>query len=332
MGLETLPYACMAMTGKQLEEFQNRSNATAQDMAIWKQESETVQPFDVPWAHNMTQVNVDFLLQQGMQFVSQEFPYGSTRNGMPRPLSSTRWEDPRIVSVFIIRHPLTRLAAGDGFANRYYGDPKSRTKEQWWSYAKLTRPVWSNTDNFMLHKLCNQSTALRSAQSLNETLSQDYCCHGQDTSHRHLEAAKQLLRRFTYVLDIECLDDGMDALAEELGLISIEQPNSFTIEQITKGDNTPETTNSSSSGAPPPKTLSPPPKRRPHHKKQLDQVLKYQDVYEFLRRRNRVDIELYEWAKTLSLVQCPAPFSYEYNKTGDTQASVNASNTTNQTR
>ena len=81
-------------------------------------------------------------------------------------------------------------------------------------------------------------------------------------------------------------------------------------------------TNASSSGALPPKKLPPPPPRRHNHKKQLDQVLKYEDVYDYLRRRNRVDIELYEWAKTLSLVQCPAPFSYEYKTGGGTAPPV----------
>ena len=101
-----------------------------------------------------------------------------------------------------------------------------------------------------------------------------HCANGTDTSEACLEGAKDLLRRFTFVLDQSCLNDSMEIVGEQLNLTV----NSF--ESI-------------------------------HHKKHpnvrpndVRTRLGNDTLLEFLQDRFRRDIELYEWSKSRSIVRC----------------------------
>ena len=94
------------------------------------------------------------------------------------------------------------------------------------------------------------------------------CCQGNNTDPQHLTNAKALVNRFTFVLDMECLEAGMKALAESLKL-GIQTNATIIAEEEAKQ----------------------------HH-------LLPGEVYDFLLERNHLDIELYKWSKTVSLVDC----------------------------
>ena len=110
------------------------------------------------------------------------------------------------------------------------------------------------TDNFALRVLANDR----------------YCVNGTHTSEACLEGAKDLLRRFTFVLDQSCLADSMMAVADRLGLDS-----SMKFESSL------------------------------HHKHtDVRTRIGNDTLLEFLQDRFRRDIELYEWSKKLAVLQC----------------------------
>ena len=273
-----------------------------------------------PWSFDGTDAIVQLLLQHRYRLFAQEYGF---RKPYTPPLDGTNWEHEQLVSVLVMRHPQSRLLATDHFVCASYGcNPWNRTRAQWWSYATLDRPKHSNTDNFMLHKFSSvqkqqhpdvvkkNTTTTTAASSHNdnnnnndtgsgldpmtlETLTQTGmpCCKGENTSRIHLESAKALIRRFTYVLDIECLDQGMQALAQELGLL-LDDTN---IDNVTPSSSSNLTTIQ--------QQRLPNPKQQ---KRRYDprELLPHNDIYEYLLRRNRLDIELYTWSKQLSLVNC----------------------------
>ncbi|EJK57924.1 hypothetical protein THAOC_21991 [Thalassiosira oceanica] len=177
-------------------------------------------------------------------------------------LQTVDWEYPDLVSMIVMRDPLERFLAG-GKCGRYHenkkppyslkGDPDPSNQDIYWLYAN--DPC---TDNYALRVLAGDP----------------HCVNGTRTSEACLESAKDLLRRFTFILDLACLDDSMKVMAEQLNLTI----NSF------------EST---------------------HHHKHPD--IRSNDIrsrigndtlLEFLQDRFRRDIELYEWSKTLAVLQC----------------------------
>lgn len=204
-------------------------------------------PSDWPWTRDETAAHVAEV-RPYFHFVSWEF--GQQRR---RPLSGTEWESPHLLSMIVMRHPIDRLLAGDGAVFRRYPGllAGNGTLDQWWAYA--TDSTRRNTNNYALG-----------------ILSERGCCDGGETDPKYLEQAKALLRRFTVVLDQDCLDEGLDAFARLANL---------TVEAGRRRRG---------------KTPPPPARDRIGH----------DDVYEFLLEKNRLDIELYEWSKSLSLVKC----------------------------
>ena len=95
------------------------------------------------------------------------------------------------------------------------------------------------------------------------------CCQGAQTDRTHLYAAQQLASRFTFILDQACLEDNLRAFGRILGIDFELKPNPIN-----------------------------------HHRKSVQERIPYRDVYEFLVKKNQLDIEFYEWTKTKSLVQC----------------------------
>jgi hypothetical protein len=194
-----------------------------------------------PWSYNDTSQYIA-INRKYFHMVSWEFGI------LPKPsLHATNWEDPNLVSVAIIRHPISRLLAGDGIKNSF----NLTTEKGWWDYSNGT----DHCDNFCLRRLSDRPSE---------------CCQGEFTSRTHLKAAKKLLQRFTFVIDIACLDAGMEAMAWELG---------FELPEIPAADHS---TN------------------LPYRER-----VGFDDVYDFLLSQNKLDIELYEWSKKkLGLVDC----------------------------
>mmetsp|Transcript_4998 Transcript_4998/g.5512 ORF Transcript_4998/g.5512 Transcript_4998/m.5512 type:complete len:127 (+) Transcript_4998:342-722(+) len=95
-------------------------------------------------------------------------------------------------------------------------------------------------------------------------------------TQEHYEHGKSLLDKFTVVLDIACLDEGIEALARLLH-INIYQ-NETTTELMKK--------------------------KHVHHRETPKERIKYNDVYDYLLAKNRWDIALYEYSKSISLVNC----------------------------
>jgi hypothetical protein len=205
-----------------------------------------------PWHSNETNSMIE-LIRPFYHMISFEFGFQ-----VPLfPLQETDWENPNLLSVFLTRHPLERLLAGDGYVASHYNIFKENaTIDDWWDYANATDGL---TDNFMLRVLSNSSD----------------CCQGSATPPQRLHEAIDLVSRFTFILDVECLDEGMEVLAKVLG--------------IDLGDSIRANSDIYHSDHPP-----------------LESRFPFPAVYEFLRERNNLDIELYEWTRERSLVNCEA--------------------------
>jgi len=173
-------------------------------------------------------------------------------------LHRTNWEYDNLVSMIVMRDPMRRFLAGGkcgGFQRRIPDDPTNETQDLYWEYANS-----DCVDNFALRVLAPSNTC---------------GIDGADTNVTCVEGAKALLRRFTFILDQECLNDSMVALGDALNL-------NITREAF-EG-------------------------RLHHHKAQSVLLLRERfgndTLYEYVRHRFRRDIELYEWSKTRSIVKC----------------------------
>lgn len=182
------------------------------------------------------------------------------RKPTTRPLLGTDWMNPLLVSVLIVKDPIDRLLSGGPLIHDRWGkvgkvkgvekpDRRKkwpvRTQAQWWSYAHSRF-----TNNFALDKLTPE------------------WCNKGDYSLKCLEAAKGLVRSFTFVIDIACLDQSMEILADRLGW------SPLTVEpHIYRADAAARIGNST--------------------------------LHEFLKQRNRRDIELYHWARDRAILKCP---------------------------
>lgn len=156
------------------------------------------------------------------------------------------------MSVYVSRDPISRLLAGDGWTLDRFPDVIRGTGKEstWWEYAKGKR----NVDNYALAVLAG-----------------DGCCNGNETDPAHLDTAKKVLDRFTFILDIECLGESLQALA---GILDI--------------------------GLPPPSASE---RFHTAHMAAKDRI-PYPEVYDYLVEKNRLSIELHEYAKSRSLVDC----------------------------
>jgi hypothetical protein len=207
-------------------------------------------PGDSPWKHNDTAKNIE-LVRPFFHLISWEWAFDP-----PEPLKDTDWENPNLVSVIVMREPISRLLAGDGVVDSKYPGMRSgangtENENMWWQYATKD----ARTNNYALSTLATG------------------CCQHNQTDPKHLEAAKQLLSRFTFVLDIQCLDEGMEAMATILG---IKQLGGFR-------------------------------KRLPknaHISISNSDRIGHKEVYDYLLDSNKLDIQLYEWSKNISLVRC----------------------------
>jgi len=200
---------------------------------------------------------------------------------MGRTFDQTDWEFPELVSVVITRDPLSRILAGDGYLTKernYKGyNEHLLNHTRWWDLAAYKNEM--DTDNFFLRTMLRLSKSTRTSE---QRAIRNHIEEGVERStevimklfptginETHYEAAKSLLDRMTFVLDIDCLNDGMNAMIKILRF-----------------------------GVPPPRS-------RPHriHAKPKERI-DFPDVFEYLVAKNEWDIALYEYSKTISLVKC----------------------------
>merc|ERR1712224_1141697 len=182
----------------------------------------------------------------------------------------------------VARDPVSRLLAGDANSCRNYAGYLSHelSHERWWDFAVYDQG--KNTDNFFLRILTTTPMVPRTSdqkkirnhvrEGVNRTTDEIMELFPTGINETHFEHGKALLDRFTVVLDIACLEEGMDALARMLGL---ELPA-----KDKRMNSHPKVGNTS------------------------QETIGYDDVYEYLLAKNRWDIALYEYSKTISLVQC----------------------------
>ena len=201
----------------------------------------------------------------------------------PKPnLHTTNWEYENLVSMIVMRDPLERFMSGGkcgSFHKSLPDDPTNDTQELYWEYANS-----ACADNYALRVLANESVRVfcfvRRLLGVScfpsylsiclHSLSQN-CANGEDTSISCLESAKTLLNRFTFILDKDCLADSMVALGNVLNLTITS--SGFESSQHNKRD-------------------------------PLRDRFGNDTLYEYVKRRFRRDIELYEWSKKRSIVVC----------------------------
>lgn len=277
-----------------------------------------------PWLHDETDTFIR-ALRPYFHMISWEY---RGVDELQRNISETNWEHPRLLSVVITRHPISRLLAGS--QNILIQYPGYNTGELshagWWDYA--TNPKRRFTDNFFFRMIegtqrpkpklpkninANEDTAqntsgtsdhqrrrlkkaskTRKASKERKQSKQQEYMYTEDNipmspvpidsnlGERNYERAVSILNRFTIVLDIECLSEGIRELAKLVGqdLAYVEERIAFVNQQR---------------------------KDRGKHKTKhlsLRERIGYDDVYDYLLEKNQWDLRLYEYSKTVSLVRC----------------------------
>lgn len=231
-----------------------------------------------PWSKSETGPFIE-AIRPYFHMISWEF--SGPKFYKPRTLESPDWGHPKLVSVVVTRDPLSRLLAGDGMATkRYTGyNTNELNRSRWWDYAAYDN--LPNIDNFFLRILTSahrspsqQSIENHVEEGVERTTDEIMDLFPTGINKTHFEHGKTLLNKFTVVLDIACLTEGMEVLGRLLGL----QPGQHNRGVIQIGA----------------KNKSASPKDR----------IGYNDVYEYLLAKNQWDIALYKYSKTISLVQC----------------------------
>jgi len=240
-------------------ESENKKCLSYQDIAV-----------KAPWKREETGPFIE-AIRPYFHMISWEF--GKPKKSMDDP----EWDNPNLVSVVVTRDPMSRLLAGDGITGvKYVGYNKGElSRKGWWDYAAYNYE--RGTDNFFLRILT--TTSIQKDEPIpnhiearvNRTTEEMMDLFPTGINETHFEHGKALLDKFTFVLDVACLDEGMDALADLLGIAIL-------------------------------------PERRKNGKKHTyatpRERIGYEDVYEYLVAKNEWDIALYEYSKTISLVKC----------------------------
>lgn len=188
-------------------------------------------------------------LRPHFHFVGQEY----NENHQLNVLHEFDWEEPNLVSLIVMRHPIERFLSGGrcGEFHEILQDEQTTPETQglWWDYANA-----ECADNFALRIL-----------SANEP----DCC-----SLQNLEAAKKLLRRFTFVVDQDCLSESVAIVGQVLKMPG------FKVRRKSE--------------------------EYYHFKHESARERIANDtLWEYINHKFQLDIELYEWSKTISVLECP---------------------------
>ena len=276
-----------------------------------------------PWSYNETNNNINSI-REYFSMISWEFDgknINNTKNKL-HILEDTNWDHPRLVSVIITRNPISRLLAGDGLVSKLYPGYDNRpvstlSYEDWWEY--VTDETIPSTNNFFLRILSGdkwiknskkqqelkEDTKLKKNRTESEIQQQQRpILFLNQSSYEH---AIKVLNRFTIVLDIECLNEGMMQLAKLLHL------NTTKINDIVTADykkshkhdaldtTHPENENNNNNNS---TTAAAAAAATATKNNIIRERIGYDDVYNYLLEKNKWDILLYEYSKNISLVRC----------------------------
>jgi len=181
---------------------------------------------------------------------------------------------------------LITCTAGDGFAGKVYPGFNIGELDHngWWMYA--TDDTLGNklqTDNFFLRNFLGKKGGNK--KKTNNTI--DY--NDKDFTPPELayplnetdyNDAVELLNRFTYVLDIQCLSEGMIKIAKQLELNMDGVQAKIKLDQSSYHN-----------------------RRKKHSLSNLERI-GYDDVYQYLMNKNKWDIEIYKYSKSISVINC----------------------------
>jgi hypothetical protein len=215
---------------------------TLSSNATW---NATYNPALRPWRYNETDGMIQAVVPD-FHMISWEFSHINVPR--ERPLADTDWEHPQLVSILVVRDPMSRMLARDGWVSKKFPGLLHRdgdTEEEWWEFAHHTR-----NDNFALRILAGGT-----------------CCSGANTSRAFLTQAQELVSRFSFVVDIACLNESLYVIAALTG-------------------------------------LSMRPLKPSHAYPPMQERFYNMEIYNYLRDVNQLDIELYEWARQRAVVQC----------------------------
>lgn len=238
-------------------------------MCFWMREQGIITPSFACMSGGATPFNLNATTIMAKGFRGQSFELTNIQKVLWDEIDL---ENPRMVSILVIRNTFDRMLAGDAVMNRLYGSVNQRrlrrlrlrrlnfqrepprNATQWADFA-----THANTDNYQMSIMAGRKVNKGTAPTPFATASD-------------LAAAKKNTERFTFVIDQACLSESVALLKKRLGLNS--SPKQKMKLQPTKV-----------------------------HTLALDRIGNA-TVYDNLIARNRLDIEYYQWAKSISLKQC----------------------------
>jgi len=175
------------------------------------------------------------------------------------------WDDPKMVSVLVMRHPLDRCLSGDGRMVDYgtalaLKNLDSNGRATSFNFSGWLDGPWC--DNYALRILSNHPVSKRQPNLLT------YGGYYAPVTKNHLAKAKSWITKVTVLLDQACLSSSLKDLFKTIGWdkIAVRHNN--------------------------------------YHQKPVRQLIGNDTLYERLVRMNQYDIELYEWSKKKTWIQC----------------------------
>ena len=132
------------------------------------------------------------------------------------------------------------------------------------------------------HNSNNSSSRSKSSSRGNVTMEEVPPSIWEPITEQDYNTAVALLQRFTYVLDIQCLNEGMVELAQQLQLNTTQVRASIGGKKSNKQKE----------------------KKISRHSQSNLERIGYEDVYDYLLQKNYWDIKLYEYSKSMSIVNC----------------------------
>jgi hypothetical protein len=194
------------------------------------------------WVNHPTSMMVE-QIRPSFHFVSTEHQHWAN-------LHTINLEYKDLVSIIVLRHPIDRFLAGGkcgSFHKSIQGDPTGTPEDnvKWWEYANS-----DCADNYALRVLAPNRT----------------CCSDDDTN-----SAKSLIKRFTFVIDQNCLDESLLAVESKLNM---RRPDNSKAQFLHK--------------------------THPSARERIGN----ETLWQFLNHKFRHDIDLYEWSKNISIVKC----------------------------
>ena len=233
--------------------------------------------------------------KHNVSFTSAEFRSGDARlkKGGNWDWSKVDWDRGDFASIVVFRDPIARLLNGDGTANRRYGSiPKLALRHPWvrdqeFYYDREHPPKPKMLRGKKIEPLLIRTPKLwqeyAKSSFTNSYALRVFCnkpCMGEGEvfcpplTEADLEYAKSWLRKVTVLVDQSCLATNLRSMFADIGWKTGEIRDS---RGMLRSNET-----------------------------ALREIIANDTLYDQLVERNKYDIALYEWAKKMSYVQCPA--------------------------